>query len=303
MPALAICHKQIGDLVLLEPALAKLASATGQPVELLTRSGHAPLISLMADVKMAARTTLRPFRGVFVYDDSRKSAMRAVLTFSRKKSLSLREPAELTGLHRFVFNQIAAEGIADHYLARYCWDHTPVETTMAYRHPQLKAPPDSWRPPGFVMTNYLLLNSTGGWKRNRWSSSSWINVANELLDNGISQIVLSSGGQAWQIEHSQRIADGLSGRVTFLGGQTRLEEYLWLSANCRMVLSIDGSAAHLASAFGKKSYTLFFRSHSPTWHVPRLSSDAIIGDYDAETNKCDFPIEQITRSVLALWER
>lgn len=303
MPALAICHKQIGDLVLIEPALAKIAAATDQPVELLTRSGHSPLVSLMANVRMASRTTLRPFRGVFVYDDSRKSALRALLTLSRRKALSLREPTELTGLHRLVFNQIAAPGVADHYLARYCWDHTPVETTLAYRHPQLNPPPDSWCPPGFAMTDYLLLNSTVGWKRKRWNSSSWIKVANELLDEGISQIVLSSGGQDWQIEHSQRIADGLNGRVTFLGGQTRLEEYLWLTANCRMVLSIDGSAAHLASAFGKKSCTLFFRSHLPTWHALRPTSDAIAGDYNSETGKCDFSVEQITRSVLALWER
>lgn len=303
MSALAICHKQIGDLVLLEPALAKLAAASGQSVKLLTRSGHAPLISLMANVEMTARTSLRWFDGVFVYDDSRKSALRALLAISRKKSLVLREPAELTRLHRFVFNHLAAPGINDHYLASYGWDHTPVETDMIYRHPRLNPPPAAWRPPGFTMTDYLLLNSTGGWKRNRWSSGKWIQVLQGLLKHGVEQIVLTSGGQDWQIEHSQRIAAGMNGRVTFLGGKTKLEEYLWLTANGRMVLSIDGSAAHLAAAFGKKSFTLFFRSHAPTWHTPRPTSGAIIGEYDPETGKCDFPIEQITESVLTLWAR
>ena len=40
----AVFHKQLGDLVLLEPTLAKLCEHHGAPVECMTRSGHAPLL-------------------------------------------------------------------------------------------------------------------------------------------------------------------------------------------------------------------------------------------------------------------
>ena len=47
----AVFHKQLGDLVLLEPTLAKLCEHHGAPVECMTRGGHAPLLQLMPGVQ------------------------------------------------------------------------------------------------------------------------------------------------------------------------------------------------------------------------------------------------------------
>ena len=44
---LVIFRKQLGDVLLLEPALAKLAASTGGSVMLATRPGFEPLLELM----------------------------------------------------------------------------------------------------------------------------------------------------------------------------------------------------------------------------------------------------------------
>ena len=68
---LVICHKQLGDLTLLEPAMAKLVEVYGG-VDLLTRSGHAALVSLMEGVRMISRPSFRRYAAVFCYDDLSK---------------------------------------------------------------------------------------------------------------------------------------------------------------------------------------------------------------------------------------
>ena len=56
---LAIYHKEIGDLVLLESALRRLAHATDSAVDLITRSGFQPLVSLMNGVRFRRKPALR----------------------------------------------------------------------------------------------------------------------------------------------------------------------------------------------------------------------------------------------------
>jgi len=113
-----ICHKQLGDMTLLEPALRKLSLAAGRPVELLTRSGHAPLISLMDGVKMTGRAWLRAFDAIFCYDDLDKSAVHAMLAFAPRKDLLLRSPTEITKWNRRAFREIRTPGTADATLSR-----------------------------------------------------------------------------------------------------------------------------------------------------------------------------------------
>jgi hypothetical protein len=52
---LVIFHKQLGDLILLEPALRRLARANGHSVDLITRSGFQPLGSLMPHVSFRSK--------------------------------------------------------------------------------------------------------------------------------------------------------------------------------------------------------------------------------------------------------
>lgn len=291
-------------MTLLEPALHKLATAAGRPVELLTRSGHAPLVALMEGVTTTRRAWLRAFDAILCYDDLDKSAAHALLAFAPRKDLLLRSPIEITKWNRRAFAEIRAPGIADHYLARYNWDHTIVEALEPWRPPVLRQPPGAWRPASFEADDYALLNSTAGWKSKRWKSSSWAAVAGALLDAGVPRIVVTSGGQDWQREHAQKIAAALGDRAIFLGGQTRLEEFLWLVSRSRMVIGVDGAASHLAAAFGGKSLTLFFRTNPHNWHFPTDRSVALLAAAtdagDEENPDYDFPIEDVAERALGL---
>ncbi|MGH8047720.1 MAG: glycosyltransferase family 9 protein [Chthoniobacterales bacterium] len=282
---LVICHKQLGDMALLEPTLHKLAQAAGRPVELLTRSGHAPLISLMDGVKMTGRAWLRRFDAIFCYDDLDKSAVHAMLAFAPRKDLLLRSPIEVTKWNRRAFYEIRTPGIADAYLARYNWDYTIVEAREPWRPPVLRRPDESWRPANFREEDFVLLNSTAGWKSKRWKSSSWAEVAKALLDAGVPRIVVTSGGQDWQREHSQKIAEALGDRAIYLGGATRLEEFLWLTSRARMVIGVDGAASHLSAAFGGKNLTLFFRTNPHNWHFPTETSVALLAQPGEDANE------------------
>jgi len=291
-------------MTLLEPTLRKLSLAAGRPVELLTRSGHAPLISLMEGVKMASRAWLRRFDAIFCYDDLDKSALHAMLAFSPRKDLLLRAPGEVTKWNRRAFDEIRAPGINDAYLARYNWDYTIVEAPEPWRPPVLNQPPDAWRPEGFRLTDYVLLNSTAGWKSKRWKSSSWVEVAKALVDAGVPRIVVTSGGQDWQREHSQKIAEVLGDKALYLGGATRLEEFLWLVSRSRMVIGVDGAASHLSAAFGGKNLTLFFRTNPHNWHFPTEKSVALLAepgeDADEENPEYELDDHEVAQSALAL---
>jgi ADP-heptose:LPS heptosyltransferase len=304
---LVICHKQLGDMTLLEPTLAKLSAAAGRPVELLTRSGHAPLLELMANVKMTGRAWLRGFDAIFCYDDLDKSAVHAMLAFAPRKDLLLRSPLEVTKWNRRAFFEIRAPGIADSYLARYNWDYTIVEARAPWRPPVLKRPPDAWRPADFQADDYALLNSTAGWKSKRWKSSAWVEVARALIDAGVPRIVVTSGGQDWQREHSEKIAAALGDRAIYLGGQTRLEEFLWLVSRARMVIGVDGAASHLAAAFGLKNLTLFFRTNPHNWHFPTDHSVALLAAATDESDEAnpeyDFDAEDVAASAVTLLRR
>ncbi len=301
---LVICHKQLGDLVLLEPALARLASAASRPVELLTRSGHAPLISLMDGVQITSRAWLRRFDAVYCYDHLDKSALHAISTFSPRKDLLLRSPTEITKLHRIAFDEIRSPGIADRFLADYNWTYTLADTPAPYRLPRLNLPPDTWAPPDAPTGDYLLLNSTAGWKSKRWKAAAWAEVLRVLLSHGVPRILVTSGGQDWQIEHAKRITDAVADpRVTSLGGQTKLEEFLHLVSRARMILGVDGAASHLANAFGGRSLTLFFRTNPLNWHHPSPRSQAILADHDDESDLYEISPDEVAEKATRLWSR
>jgi ADP-heptose:LPS heptosyltransferase len=159
-----------------------------------------------------------------------------------------------------VFRSICVSGLDDDYLARYNWENTVPEVGASYRPPTLLLPPDSWKPEGFVLDSYLLLNPTAGWKSKRWKVGSWVTVLRRLLEHDPEMnVLITSGDQEWQMEHSQWIANDLGTRVHFWGGQTELEAFLWLISRSRMVLGVDGAASHLAAAFGRRSLKLFLK--------------------------------------------
>jgi ADP-heptose:LPS heptosyltransferase len=103
---LAIFHKQLGDLVLLEPTLKRLARASGYPVDLITRSGFRPIISLIPHVNFRRAANLRAYDVLWCFDDRKKSAFYAFLSRARQKYLLINPGAPIQWYHSKIFPEI-----------------------------------------------------------------------------------------------------------------------------------------------------------------------------------------------------
>ncbi len=258
----AVFHKQLGDLVLLEPALTRLREHHGAPVRLLTRSGHAPLVSLMPGVRQVRGLPLKPLGHLYCFDTLSKSATRSLFAPALRKLLLPAERREMSWFHPVIFPRVESPELGDSYIAEFFWSHTPVPAAGAFRPPVLNPPPEAWKPRVPIPDRYILFNPAAGWQRKSWTAGGWVQVL-KALD---APVLMTGGGSDWQCAHCGEIAAGAAGAVTNIAGGTTLPEYLWLCANARAILTVDGVATHLAAAFGVPSLTLFGPTSSRNWH-------------------------------------
>jgi len=260
----AVFHKQLGDLVLLEPCLSRLRDHHGAPVRLLTRSGHAPLAGLIPGVRFIRGIPLVPAGHLYCFDPLRKSAARSLFAPVRSRKFLPAEQRELGWFHPILFPRVTTPDLGDSYVAEFFWTHTPVPAKCPFRPPKLEPPPAAWAPPGRVPGTYLLVNPTAGWRHKSWTTDGWSRVL-KALDL---PVLLTGAGSDWQVTQCREIADKTGARAESLASSTTLKEYLWLCANARAVLTVDGAASHLAAAFGVPCLTLFGPSIFSNWHRP-----------------------------------
>ena len=255
-------HKQLGDLTLLEPALSRLHAHHGGPVRLLTRSGHAPLVELMEGVKYVSGAAMAPASHLYCFDPLGKSAFRSTLTPVSNRLLVIPERRELRWFHPLLFPKIKTPELGDEYIAEFFWKNTPVPTANDFRPPRLQRPPESWAPAGVAPRSYVLVNATAGWRMKMWTASGWAETLR--AHESLGPFLLTNGGQMWQTTHCGEIVSKVSDIARTI--ETDLRAFLWLCANARAVLTVDGSASHLAGAFGVPSLTLFGPTNIHHWH-------------------------------------
>jgi len=268
----AAFHKQLGDLVLLEPALSKLRDSHGGPVRLFTRGGHAALVELISGAVSAQGLAVSPGADFYCFDPLRKSALRAITSPVLRRHLIVPEDRELQWFHPWIFRRAPSPEIGDSYVAEFFWDHTPVPSDASFRPPRLERPPDSWAPLDIARNSFILINATSGWRMKMWTPAAWAAVIAGLESDV--PILLTNGGHTWQSEHCQKIIELAGGPVRILPSTMR--EFLWLSANARAVLTVDGSASHLAGAFGTPVLTLFGPTNINNWHRPGPRNIALL---------------------------
>ena len=268
----AAFHKQLGDLVLLEPALSKLRGSHGGPVRLFTRGGHAPLLELISGAVFAQDLVASPSADFYCFDPLRKSAFRAITSPVLRRHLIVPEVRELRWFHPWIFRRAPSPEIGDSYVAEFFWNLTPVPSDALFRPPCLERPPDSWAPPNIARNSFFLINATSGWRMKMWTPSAWAAVIAGL--DGDVPCLLTNGGHAWQSDHCQKIIELAGGPARILPSTMR--EFLWLCANARAVLTVDGAASHLAAAFGTPVLTLFGPTNINNWHRPGSRNIALL---------------------------
>ncbi|MEI6070505.1 MAG: glycosyltransferase family 9 protein [Verrucomicrobiae bacterium] len=287
----AVFHKQLGDLVLLEPSLSRLRDFHGTPVRLMTRNGHADLVGLMPGVEVVRGPALVPAPALYCFDPLNKSALRSALAPVLKRHLVAPEKSELSWYHPFVFRRPSHPELGGSYISEFFWKNTPVPSGQPFRPPVLKPPPDGWAPDGWEPGGYVLVNATSGWKKKMWTVEGWAAVL-KLLD---CPCVLTSDGAGWQTAHCGGIAEA-SGSALLA---TTLRQFLWLCANARMILTVDGAASHLAAAFGVPCFTLFGPSNIAHWHrpAPRHAAFQAPPDSDGVRRLKKLPPEPVIEAV------
>ena len=226
----------------------------------MTRNGHADLVALMPGVEFVNGLALAPSRSLYCFDPLSKSAFRAMLAPVLKRHLIRPAQEELHWYHPIVFSQPLNPELGDSYVAEYFWSNTPVPANGPFRPPALSRPPDDWAPAGWKAGEFILVNPTSGWKKKMWTVDGWAAVLRAVRPP--CRFVLTNAGSGWQSAHCEKIAAATGAVIE----PTSLRQFLWLCANARAVLTVDGAASHLAAAFGVKCFTVFGPSILANWH-------------------------------------
>jgi heptosyltransferase-2 len=120
----------------------------------------------------------------------------------------------------------------------------------------------------------------------------------------IGPLILVGGGEPWQQEHCAEIRAQAPVGLMDVAGRTTLREYLHLISRARLVLSVDGSASHLAQAFGRATLTLFGPTVARWWHCPtpqnvRLDGADFAGREAPPTEV--IPAASVIQTAIKLW--
>ncbi|MEO6053158.1 MAG: glycosyltransferase family 9 protein [Chthoniobacterales bacterium] len=298
-------HKQLGDLVLLEPSLTKLRDYHGVPVRLMTRGGFRPLLELMPGIQFVLGPPLAISTTAYCYDHLTKSAIRSVLTPTLFRKAVLPEAREVTKWHRRVFPKITGLQLGREYVAKYFWENTPVPSSKSFRPPQLIPPPTAWRPAFLPEFDYILCSPTAGWHEKSWTAEYWAQTLLAVYEMTGLPIFVTGESSGWQLKHCQQIERLAAPAVTSLAGKTSLQNFLWLSANAKMILAVDGAASHLATAFDIPALTLFGSLNMPNWHWPTPKHRALlspnIGTVELPLRK--FSPTTVIENIRELWSQ
>jgi len=261
LDSLVIYRKQLGDVLLLQPALEWLAQRGS--VGVATRPAFADLLALMPGRIVLAPRFLPRARHVYCLETRRGAIAYAASAIGARRHL-LKSKERGSGWHRLVFSEISVTPGRDMYRAALF--HAMLDgRSEDFRPPRLESPPADWLPTG-LPARYGVIHPTAAWEHKTWSAGKWCAALQER--GGDLPWVVTAGPAPWEQALAGQLAAGLGGRAINLAGRTNLRQYLAVLANARLALCVDGSASHLAAAFGKPTLTLFGPTNPIHWHYP-----------------------------------
>ena len=304
---LVIFRKQLGDVLLLEPALAKLAAYSGGPVMLASRPAFNPLLQLMENVVPAPRTPLRRAAMVISFDPTPKACLWALTTLGALttpalgKRLIVTRPKYLRPWHHYIFPAGCTTLDESHnYRAEYFFNAMPCPATTSFRPPRLQMPPANWLTVN-LPEKFILLHPTSAWQRKSWPVNSWAQTLAKLHALGVGPFVVTGGNAPWEAEYVAALEQASGIPLINLCGKTSLTAYLAVVSKASLVLCVDGSATHLAAAFQRPAVTLFGPTLPLHWHFP--SPIATLLDARNYSNElkpavANIPVEPVLEAVV-----
>lgn len=268
MKTCVITCKQLGDTLLLQPALAKLAERDGQEVALQVRGEFEPLVRRMPGVRMSEAG--ESFDELWVFEHGSKATGRAWLTRAKQKRLRLLRPEYRRWYHSAVFHDIAAQPLAYHYRAL---SHYRAVTggDLGFAPPVLDR--DGLEVlPGEVQAGSLVVSPTSAWESKAWVPEAWAKVIDEAQERCGLPVVIVGQGTGWVQTHVERIIALSKNPVLNLVNRTTLEDLMAIVAGAGGVMGIDGAVLHIAAALRRPVLALFGPTRVEEWFWPSATS-------------------------------
>ena len=269
MRTAVVYHKQLGDTLLLQPSLARLAAQDHEPVALYTLPGHQPLVELMPNVQWGDQGNAfdGTFDRVFALDQGSQTLLKSLRLRARHRQLLTRASVYIRWYHRLLFHSCRSANLNEIYVARYYFDLVEGNVSDAFAPPKLRTPPPNWMQPEASGTNAVVINPASGWERKSWTIKGWRTVIRSVLAMGLGPVFVSSGTSEWHLRMAREICDGFrASQVRNLAGVTTLRGYLSLLSHSTITLTVDGAASHISQAFGRPTVVLFGPSKTQMWH-------------------------------------
>lgn len=273
---LVLYRKQLGDLLVLQPAIELLSRCYGLPVDVFCRPGMDDLLSLMPGRVSRATKFPSSYRAVFSFDPKLGATLYAALARSPQKKLLLTRRSFVNAWHSRVYKEFCFFEERNMYRGEIFY-RLAGGAPENFVPPRLNAPPAEWSLPD-LPKNYVLVHPTAAWRQKCWAPERWA-AALEPWQNS-REWVLTSGCAEWEVQLTNELALKLGGRVLNLAGRTNLRQYLSLLHGASAALCVDGSASHIAAAYSVPSLTLFGPSNAVQWHYPGPDRIRLLaGDY------------------------
>lgn len=265
----AVYHKQLGDTLLLQPALAHLAALSGGSVTLFTQMAHKPLVDLMPGVVMGDPAHPGPaFDRIIAFDPSSRSTLGALRIGARIRQLVTRASVYIRWHHRWLFHDCLSQTMCDGYVARYYFDLVGGKAG-AFTPPRLNTPPSSWVHSPDTSPPALVINPVSAWSAKSWTVAGWQEVIRDLITSLPGPVAVLGSSQDWQVALCRDICAPFHPEAVLnLAGQTSLPQFISLLARTPLTLTVDGAASHIAQAFGNATLTLFGPTKPLLWHHP-----------------------------------
>lgn len=265
-----IYRKQLGDLVLLQPAIQLLGERHRAEVVVRTRPGFADVLALMPGKVRLVTQMERRIEQVYCFDTKASSLLDALICYPARRNLVMTRERD-AWWHRLFFSRVWRATDRTEYRGRLFHSALGGE---GFNAPRLLYPPIEWHPQA-IPERYLVLHPTSAWQRKTWPVQSWIALFEKLLPLCPLPILVTSGSEAWEQEMAGAIAAAFPERLINLAGKTNLRAYISILSRADAVLTVDGSASHLGAAFGRRVLTLFGPTNPVHWHNPTQTSRAL----------------------------
>jgi ADP-heptose:LPS heptosyltransferase len=301
LPAAVVTFKQLGDTLLLQPALEHLSRETGAPTALFAKPVFAPLVERMPGACLPDPRAR--YGALWVFEHGSKAARRAFRLRARDKRLVLLREKYRAWYHPLVFRSIrCGDPKLYEYRAKFLYRAVGGDE-LSFRPPALRSPDLAWRPMTGLPENYVLVCPTAAWETKRWTVERWAQTLDALAARCDLPLVVVGGHSSWEIQHASDIVAATGAPVSNFVGTTSLKELLFIVSRASLAVCIDGAVAHLAAAFGVPGVTLFGPTRHEEWHWPGNTSVALSArEYSTEKSPSlgMLPYEPVVETALRL---